>query len=85
MSEKQRAARRAEEAVREVSPWVEQFALVGSLLVVAALRFNLGKAEAWTTRFKRSFGSWILGVVALGLVAYGLLMLAETRYSSHLL
>jgi hypothetical protein len=89
MSEKQRAARRVEEAVREVSPWIEQFALVGSFLVVAALRFEPGKAgslhDAFQTLLQRPFESWILGVVALGLVAYGLLMIAETRYSSHLL
>jgi hypothetical protein len=52
MSEKQRTAHRAEEAVREASPWVEQFALVGSFLVVAALRFNPGKAGSLDDAFQ---------------------------------
>ena len=56
MSEKQRTARRAEEAVRKVSPWVEQFALVGSFLMVGRATVQAGQGEAWMTRFKRSFG-----------------------------
>jgi hypothetical protein len=60
------------------------FSLVGSFLVVAALRFEPGKAgslgDVLQTLLRQPFGSWLLSVVALGLVAYVLPMLAVARY-----
>jgi hypothetical protein len=60
------------------------FALVGVFLVTAAVRSNpsrakglgeaLGSVRAW------SFGSVLLGIIALGLVAYGLYELVEAKY-----
>jgi hypothetical protein len=60
------------------------FMLAGGFVVVAALRFDPSEAAglcgALQTLLRQPFGSWLLGVTALGLVAYGLLMLAVTRY-----
>ena len=60
------------------------FALVGVFLVIAAARTDpsrakglgeaLGSVQAW------SFGTFVLGAVALGLIAYGLYELVEARY-----
>ncbi len=60
------------------------FGIVGVFLIVAALRSDPSKAQglgdALRTLLQQPYGTWILGVVALGLVAYGLLMLAVARY-----
>ena len=60
------------------------FGIVGVLLMVAGLQFEPSEAGtldgALQALFRRPFGSWMLGVVALGLIAYGLLMLAMARY-----
>jgi len=54
--------------------------IAGGFLVVAALRFDPNEATglggALQTLLQEPFGPWLLGAAALGLVAYGLLMLA---------
>jgi hypothetical protein len=58
--------------------------IAGVFLIVAALRFDPSEATglggALQELLKQPFGSWLLGVAALGLTAYGLLMLAVARY-----
>jgi choline-glycine betaine transporter len=58
--------------------------IAGVFLIVAALRFDPSEATglggALQELLKQSFGSWLLGVAALGLTAYGPLMLAVARY-----
>jgi hypothetical protein len=58
--------------------------IAGIFLIVAALRFDPSEATglggALQEFLRQPFGSWILGVVALGFIAYGLLMLAVARY-----
>ena len=59
--------------------------LIGWFLTQAALTFDPGKVQgtegALNTLAQPPFGSWMLGVVALGLAAYGVYMLAVARYS----
>ena len=58
--------------------------IAGGFLVVAALRSDpeeaTGLGGALQTLLREPFGPWLLGVVAFGLVAYGLLILAIARY-----
>ncbi len=58
--------------------------MAGVFLIVAALRFDpsdaIGLGGALQELLRQPFGSWLLGVVALGLSAYGLVMLAVARY-----
>ena len=58
--------------------------IAGGFLVVAALRFDpqeaTGLGGALQALLQEPFGPWLLGVAALGLVAYGLLMLAVACY-----
>ena len=60
------------------------FGIVGVFLIQAGLRFDPSEAQglggALQELVRQPFGSWVLGVVALGLVAYGVLMLALARY-----
>lgn len=60
------------------------FGLVGAFLVQAAVRRSasdsVGLDGALGELSRRPFGSWLLGVVALGLLLYGLYCLAEARY-----
>lgn len=60
------------------------FCIVGSFLMQAALDYNpseaLGLEGALDTLAQRRFGTWMLGTVAAGLVAYGIYMLVESRY-----
>jgi hypothetical protein len=60
------------------------FAVIGVFLIVAALTANPSQARglsgALRTLAQQPFGPWVLGVVALGLVAYGLYMLVLARY-----
>jgi hypothetical protein len=59
-------------------------AIAGGFLVVAALWADpeeaTGLGGALQALLREPFGPWLLGVVAFGLVAYGLLMLAVARY-----
>ncbi len=60
------------------------FALVGLLVVVAAVRFEPSKAggldEALKTLRDQPYGPYLLGVTALGLIAFGLYGLCEARF-----
>ena len=60
------------------------FGLVGLFLIVSSLRFHPNEATglggALQEFLRQPSGSWILLIIALGLIAYGLLMLAVARY-----
>ena len=60
------------------------FLLVGSFLVRAALYYNPEEAKGlegvFDTIAQRPFGQWMMGVVAAGLIAYGIYTLVESRY-----
>lgn len=60
------------------------FALIGWFLVQAALHFNPQEARglggALQSLQGESYGPWLLGLVALGLVAYGIFALVKARY-----
>ncbi|HEX7733924.1 MAG TPA: DUF1206 domain-containing protein [Ktedonobacteraceae bacterium] len=60
------------------------FMIVGFFLVIAAVKHNPGDAKGLDTALmellKQPFGPWLLGVVALGLLAYGVYSFAEARY-----
>jgi hypothetical protein len=60
------------------------FGIVGIFLIQAALRFEPSEATGLDGALKellhQPFGPWLLGLVALGLIAYGLFMIAMARY-----
>jgi hypothetical protein len=60
------------------------FGLIGAFLVAAAIHENPGEARgvggALDTVARQSYGPWLLGIVALGLVAYGIYELVKARY-----
>jgi uncharacterized protein DUF1206 len=60
------------------------FLIIGWFLVRAALRLNAREVRdlggALRTLQAQEFGAWLLGIVALGLVSYGLLSLVDARY-----
>jgi hypothetical protein len=60
------------------------FCIIGFFVIQAALNFNPDEAkgldEALDTLAQNYYGAWALGVVALGLIAYGFYMLVEARY-----
>ena len=60
------------------------FAIVGSFLLAAAWRSDSeeagGVGDALDTLARQPFGPWLLGIVALGLLAYGAYMLVEARF-----
>jgi uncharacterized protein DUF1206 len=60
------------------------FGVVGTFLVRAALEYDPQEARglggALQTLAHQPLGPWLLGAVALGLVAYGLFMLSVARY-----
>jgi hypothetical protein len=60
------------------------FLIVGGFLIQAAWYYDSSKAKgldgALQNLIQQPFGPWLLGGVALGLVAYGLYMLVEARY-----
>lgn len=60
------------------------FSIIGSFLVLAALRQNAnearGLAGALAALAAQPFGPWLLGTVALGLIAYSIYSLIEARY-----
>jgi len=59
--------------------------LIGLFLVQAALSFDPSKVQssggALRSLARPPFGLWAVGVVAVGLAAYGVYMLAAARYS----
>jgi hypothetical protein len=60
------------------------FGIMGWLVMKAALRYDPSKAEglqgALVTLRQAAYGPWLLGLVALGLVAYGIFQLVKARY-----
>jgi hypothetical protein len=60
------------------------FVVIGLFLIIAARDANPNEARgldsALATLAAQPFGPWLLGAVALGLIAYGLYLLAEARY-----
>jgi hypothetical protein len=60
------------------------FLIVGWFLVRAALRLNAREvrdlAGALRLLQQQEYGGWLLGIVALGLVSYGLLSFVDARY-----
>jgi hypothetical protein len=60
------------------------FGVVGDFLIRAALGYDPREARglggALQTLARQPLGLWMLGAVALGLVAYGLFMLSVARY-----
>jgi hypothetical protein len=62
------------------------FGVIGLFLALAALHSNAnevrGLGGALATLARQPFGSWILGTVALGLIAYSVYCLVEARYRS---
>lgn len=60
------------------------FGIMGGFLLLAALRTSPGEARgvggALRTLQEQPFGPWLLGVVAVGLVAYGIYELVRARY-----
>ncbi len=84
------------DASPRVAAWVERlarfgiaargvvFAIIGWLLIHAGLRFDPDQAggvrESLITLRQQPYGAAVLGVIAAGLVAYGLFQLANARY-----
>jgi hypothetical protein len=60
------------------------FLIVGFFLMIATLKHNSKDAKgldaALVELLHQPFGPWLLGVVALGLIAYGLYSFVEARY-----
>jgi len=60
------------------------FGIIGFFLIQAALHSNAGEARGLSGTLRaleqQSYGQWVLGIVALGLVAYGLYMFVLARY-----
>lgn len=58
--------------------------LVGAFLIQAAYTFNPQEAQglggALNEIARQPFGPWLLGIMALGLIAYGVYKLAQARY-----
>lgn len=61
------------------------FTLAGALVIDAAVSYDAQKSTgldgALRTLADRAYGPWLLGVVALGLVVFGLFGLAEVRWA----
>lgn len=60
------------------------FLLIGVFLIQAARHYNpaetKGLDEVLSGLARQSYGAWLLGTIAAGLVAYGFYMLVEARY-----
>ncbi|PIG94761.1 DUF1206 domain-containing protein [Gloeocapsopsis sp. IPPAS B-1203] len=60
------------------------FCVIGFFLIQAARQSDAsevrGLGEALQALAQQPYGSWILGIVALGLVAYGINMIVQARY-----
>ncbi|WP_232224209.1 DUF1206 domain-containing protein [Mastigocladopsis repens] len=61
------------------------FCIIGWFLIQAATQSDASQAgglgEALQTLAQQPYGPWLLGLVALGLVAYGGYMVIQARYS----
>lgn len=60
------------------------FAIIGVALIQASRHYNPEEAKgldkALLTLAQNSYGPWLLGTIAVGLIAYGCYMLIEARY-----
>ncbi len=60
------------------------FGIIGFFLIQAAMHSSAGEARGLSGALRaleqQSYGQWLLGIVALGLVAYGFYMLVQARY-----
>ncbi len=60
------------------------FAIIGGFFISAALQANANKTggldKALQTLAQQPYGLWLLGIVALGVTAYGLYVLAQARF-----
>ncbi len=60
------------------------FCIIGFFLIQAARKSDAGEAgglgEALETLQEQPYGAWLLGIVALGLIAYGIYMVMQARY-----
>lgn len=60
------------------------YAIIGGFLIQAALQYDPNEAggltKALNTLAQQPYGPWLLGIVALGLFAFGLFCLVEGRY-----
>jgi type IV secretory pathway VirB2 component (pilin) len=60
------------------------FCIIGFFVIQAAVNFNPDEAkgldEALQSLAENYYGAWALGIVAVGLIAYGFYMLVEARY-----
>jgi hypothetical protein len=60
------------------------FGIIGVFLIQAALNSNASEARGLSGALRaleqQSYGQWVLGIVALGLIAYGLYMFVLARY-----
>jgi hypothetical protein len=81
------------ETERKWAKWLGQFGiaargivfgLIGLFLVLAALHANAREARglggALAALAQQPSGSWLLGIVALGLIAYSIYSVIEARY-----
>jgi uncharacterized membrane protein len=61
------------------------FVIAGALVVDAAVTFNAGKSTGMDGALRslahRPYGPWLLGILALGLIAYGLYGFAAARWA----
>jgi Mn2+/Fe2+ NRAMP family transporter len=60
------------------------YAIIGGFLVQAALHADPNQAgglsKALQTLANQTYGPWVLGIVAVGLIAYGIFSVVEARY-----
>ncbi|MBW4559768.1 MAG: DUF1206 domain-containing protein [Mojavia pulchra JT2-VF2] len=61
------------------------FCIIGWFLIQAGTQYDAkaagGLDEALQSLAQQPYGPWLLGIVALGLVAYGIYMIVKARYS----
>jgi hypothetical protein len=60
------------------------FSIIGFFLIQAARHYDpsevRGLGEALQVLAQQPYGAWIMGIVALGLIAYGIYMIIQGRY-----
>ncbi len=60
------------------------FSIIGGFFIIAALQADPSQAKglsgALDTLARQPYGPWLLGIVALGLVAYGVYCFSQARY-----
>ena len=60
------------------------FGIIGAFLILAALHSDAAEARGLSGALRaleqQSYGQWLLGIVALGLIAYGFYMFVQARY-----